>query len=208
MSLQFPSVTDTPYKSAVSVDLTRSKVYMDEVHAAVEREIKSTFYKVDTNTFVKRRIPAIKTLADSLKQLRDKDKGTFTGDRWKDYPEADSRPPREKDIYDPFAKILNAIVQTIPEDGVLTKIVYVDRHEVSPIPLKDDMADARPDGAGAHPDGRITALEEEIKRHKEKLSPAKCTRSVTMKDDQDHASYAEEKQKLVSAFILYRLVPH
>ena len=83
---------------------------MDEVNTAIERDINNTFYMINTNMFMKRRIPSINTLDDCPKQLKDKDKGAFTSDCWKEYPEADSHPLREKDIYNPFAKILNVIV--------------------------------------------------------------------------------------------------
>ncbi|KAG6862939.1 hypothetical protein C0993_000897, partial [Termitomyces sp. T159_Od127] len=207
MSYQSLSITDTPYKSATIVDLLRKKTRMDEVSAAVERDIKATLYKVPRDTFVETRIPSIDSLKQCVENL--KADGKFTNDRWTEFPEAASRPdkPKEKDIYEPFASILNAIVRTIPQDEVRTKLRYVDRHETTPKPLQPDMPDARPDGAGAQTDSRIAALEEAIRKYKD-TPPALNTRSGTMKHQEVLNQYAAQEQEALASYKLWWMYIH
>lgn len=174
---------------------------MADVQAEIERDIKNTLYTVETDEFLKNIIPEIPKLQESLDNL--KSNGIYTGSRWNDFP--DKRPndkSKEKEIYKPFAAILNAIVKTMDPKIIRTDIVYVDCHNTSPKSLEDDMASGRPDGAGAQPDVDITALEIKIKDLEDQV-PYK-TRAA-MKEHQKHAGqYKDELEKLVSVSILNR----
>ncbi|KAG6895546.1 hypothetical protein C0992_000685 [Termitomyces sp. T32_za158] len=196
--------TDTPFKPATTVGLTHEKMHMGDVQAGVKRDIKNTLYTVKTDEFLERIIPTIPTLQDSLDQLTKN--GTYTGSHWTDYPKKDQSHRRnEKSIYKPFADIMNAIVRSMPKEDIRTDIVYVDRHKTSPKSLEADMADGRPDGAGAQPDAKITELEDKIK--KQKGLKVHYTRAQA-RDAREEELSIERKEKILELYKLWWMCIH
>ncbi|KAH0580066.1 hypothetical protein H2248_002880 [Termitomyces sp. 'cryptogamus'] len=201
MSEHHSKITDTPYKSATTVSLLRTKTAMQQIKANVDRDIKNTLHTIDTEEFLETIIPAIPTINRSLQALI-KD-GTYDGTRWKGFPK--EPPSSEKPLYNPLAAISNAIVSTMSEAQVRTKIIYVDRHNIPPLSLEDDMAATRPDGAGAHPGADFEELE---KRLKVQDNISSRTRSSAEKNKEAQKECAREKQRLLDLYQLWWMCIH
>ena len=194
------SLPNTPYKLAITVSVVHKKPSVAQIVAAMDRELKNTLHTIETKTFLERFIPTITTINKCFWELK-KD-GQYTGTRWTEFPK--EPPSNEKQLYKPLATILNAIVRTVSEDKIRTKIIYVDRHNSSPKSIDEDMAAGRPDGAGAHPDANLTELENKIldRENRRTRTRADAARNKeAMKEDR------KERQHLVSAFTISQCIP-
>ncbi|KAG6883365.1 hypothetical protein C0995_012413 [Termitomyces sp. Mi166 len=131
-----------------------SKVKLDDV----ERDIRKTLFTADTEAFLDMIIPGIPPTDEIFDNLRYH--GKHDGTRWAEYP---ANPPSSgKLLYEPFATISNAIIDAMPEEEIQTKMVYIDRHNRSQENIENDIAEWRPDGAGAQPDLDLQEVEKKL----------------------------------------------
>ncbi|KNZ71924.1 hypothetical protein J132_05198 [Termitomyces sp. J132] len=84
MSSHHSKLNYTPYKSATTVSMLRTKTAMEKIEADVDRDIQNTLHTIDTEEIFKTIIPAMTTINGSLEALT-KD-GKYDGARWAGFP--------------------------------------------------------------------------------------------------------------------------
>ncbi|KAG6836602.1 hypothetical protein H0H93_006238 [Arthromyces matolae] len=153
---QNPALHDTPHKFGATINIIRNKPVMAEIKDTVAKEIKNKLHLLDIEEFM-RFFPEDSQASQRLNTLMEN--GIYSDSRWQPFPETFQG---EKALYEPFARVANAIVATIPADQIQTEIYYVNIHDRVPLSLEDDLADGLPDGAGVSRNREMVQLAAEI----------------------------------------------
>ncbi|KAG6908722.1 hypothetical protein DXG01_003567 [Tephrocybe rancida] len=181
--------TDTPQKYTPSIGLERSKMLVEDLALAAQRDVKNTLHTVDTDAFLNKIFPS----------------NTSSGDIFRKLQGNNSRWPGET-LYEPFAAACNAITRAIDRKQVRTKIVYVDRHSTTPHSPNSDMAASRPDGAGASLDAAMEELEKNITDHEDTVRFR--TRSEEAAQKLVTSEKSNELDELIKLYTLWWLQIH
>ncbi|KAG6908725.1 hypothetical protein DXG01_003570 [Tephrocybe rancida] len=195
--------TDTPQKYTPSIGLERSKMLVEELALAAQRDIKNTLHTVDTDAFLNKIFPSNTPSGDIFKKLQKNN--SYAGQRWTGFPD-NPVAGQEKLLYEPFAAACNAITRAIDRKQVRTKIVYVDRHSTTPHSPNSDMAASRPDGAGASLDAAMGELEKKITDHEDTVRFR--TRSEETAHKVVESETSDELDKLNKLYTLWWLQIH
>ncbi|KAG6896329.1 hypothetical protein C0993_008532 [Termitomyces sp. T159_Od127] len=165
---------------------------VDDIEADVKRDIKSTLATADTQEFLEKKIPVISTIDKSLEMFTTN--GKYSHFRWAGFPEGllENSTASKKLLYESFAAILNAIVETMPKECIRADIAYSYSHNSSPESLEVEPVAGRPDGVGVQTGTDITALEEKIQTQ---LDTASSLQSVGAANDKEVHEKAHEKEK-------------
>ncbi|KAG6874998.1 hypothetical protein C0993_010589, partial [Termitomyces sp. T159_Od127] len=156
------------------------KMHVDDIKEDVERDIKSTLSTTDTEEFLEKKIPMISTIDKSLEMLTTN--GDYSHPCWAGFPEGLLENPTasKKLLYESFAMISNAIVETMPKECIQADFAYSYSHNSSPESLEVEPVAGCPDGVGVQTGTDITALEE---KRQTQLDTASSLQSVGATND-------------------------